>query len=75
MQKIIRGKKGQKYFTISLCRVDSAIAAGYTPSLNHEHSEWRWIEEEALWKEYDSLHPWVQKLLKHYPKSILEACV
>jgi len=57
-----RGKRQQKHFTVFLARLTPEERASYAPTLNEEHSQWRWFALADA-KTRDDLHPVVTLLL------------
>ncbi|PNH11842.1 hypothetical protein TSOC_001275, partial [Tetrabaena socialis] len=39
-----RGKALQKHYTVFIAHAPSAARAAYLPTLNEEHTEWRWVD-------------------------------
>ena len=62
----VRGKRGQKHYTVFVATVPPAARAAFTPVLNDEHSAWRWVPlAEAVGRE--DLHPVVERVLSRQP--------
>lgn len=58
--------------------VHPTVQLQFTPQLNAEHTEWRWVPwPEVVTKALD-LHPVVKKLVKHHAaqvSNILQTCL
>ena len=62
-----RGKRLQKHYTVFVCAVPLAARDAYKPTLNAEHSQWRWTAAADL-RGRDDLHPVVYRTLHdHWP--------
>ena len=62
----VRGKRGQKHYTVFVAAVPPAARAAFTPALNEEHSAWRWAPlAEAVGR--GDLHPVVDRVLNRQP--------
>lgn len=57
-----RGKRLQKHYTVFVCAVPRAARDAYKPTLNAEHSQWRWTAAVDL-RGRDDLHPVVYRTL------------
>jgi hypothetical protein len=70
-----RGKRLQKYYTVFVCKIIGDRDA-YIPTLNKEHSQWKWIPIESLRSSLD-VHPVVHCVLHDHwldVKPLLDTC-
>ncbi|KAG2496564.1 hypothetical protein HYH03_005386 [Edaphochlamys debaryana] len=44
-----RGKALQKRYTIFICTIPPPSRAAYQPTLNDEHTDWRWLDVNHAW--------------------------
>lgn len=73
-----RGKHDQKHFTIFVSDVHPSVQLQFTPQLNVEHSEWRWVPWSDVVAMSLNLHPVVKKLVKNHAaevSNILQTCL
>ena len=76
----MRGKRGEKHYTVFLCRVEPAVRAAWTPVLNEEHREHKWFSVDSVTKAvYGSsegppapLHPVISALVVQFPGILQE---
>mmetsp|Transcript_7840 Transcript_7840/g.14877 ORF Transcript_7840/g.14877 Transcript_7840/m.14877 type:complete len:150 (+) Transcript_7840:146-595(+) len=62
-QKVVRGKRNEKHYTVFVCSVDPSVRNEYVPKLNHEHSDWKWVHTKHL--KTLELHPVVDKFFEN----------
>ncbi|KAL6767139.1 hypothetical protein ACKKBG_A38745 [Auxenochlorella protothecoides x Auxenochlorella symbiontica] len=62
--KTVRGKRGQKHFTVFIATLLPEDRQAWTPVLNHEHSEFQWYPVPGLCAGTLPLHPVVDKLFR-----------
>ena len=75
----MRGKRNEKHYTVFVCHVEAAVRAAWTPVLNDEHREHRWLSLESVRLSSHGLaggpplHPVVVALVLQYPGVLQEA--
>lgn len=63
-----RGKHSQKHYTVFLVEAeDERVRETWSPTLNEEHSEYRWFEVATLHEMVGSLHPVVAQMVEEGP--------
>lgn len=62
--RTVRGKRGQKHFTVFVAAVLPEVRRSWTPVLNHEHSESQWFPVSGLCTGTLPLHPVVERLFR-----------
>lgn len=60
-----RGKRNQKHYAVFICAVPRAARDAFQPTLNPEHSQWRWLPARDL-RGRDDLHPVVRRVLNDH---------
>lgn len=58
--RTVRGKRGQKHYTVFVAEVSPAVRAAWSPALNREHSSFRWWPLGGA--RNAALHPVVERL-------------
>lgn len=59
--KTVRGKRGQKHYSVFIAEIDPVLQGSWIPVLNSEHSHFQWCSVEDLNKL--PLHPVVSLLV------------
>lgn len=60
-----RGKNEQKHYTVFICPIACNARDSWEPTLNEEHSAWRWVKADELRQQTD-LHPVTEMVLKDH---------
>lgn len=75
-----RGQRGEKHYTVFLCRVERSVRAAWVPRLNEEHREWRWFPVAAVAAAVHGvgeapvpLHPVVAALVAQHARALRDA--
>jgi len=68
-----RGKREEKEYTVYVVEMEAGVASGWVPSLNEEHTAWRWVGLRGLLEGAGAsggvkgkLHPVVKIVVREY---------